>query len=187
MLTLQYTIYRDLIDADPNAGIMKEFNIIHTKKSLIFETIPGVSQLPLSTVRKVIPGGKFQMCGYETGGGKSSSGYVCITCSTNGRKLTPNHIFSGYAEGPGSIAKHASFVEESLAQIYIYRQRRTFSCYVYLCKFLGHEINSALVYAVERVGEQNIKVPPEFAEALRAAIDKSYIYHCNEAKFIVSK
>lgn len=187
MITLQYTIYKDLVDIGADTDIFQEFMTINTRKSMIFETIPGKSQLPLSVVRKMVPGGKYQMCGYETGGGKTSSGYVCVTCSPNGKKLTPNHIFPGYDTKFGSIARQASFVEENLAQIHIYRQRRLFSCYVYLYKFLGYEIACTPLYAIERVGEQEIRVPSEFSEALRAAIDKSYIYHCEEAKFIASR
>ena len=58
---------------------------------------------------------------------------------------------------------------------------------MYIYHFTGYEFVCIPIYAVEKVGEQEIRVPSEFSEALRAAIDKSYIYHCDEPKFVLEK
>lgn len=130
----------------------------------------------------------------ECGGGASNTGNAIIVTGPHGEKVRPLFVPRGYSNGD-----HAIFVAKAgMHLIYADHDRGGESATVKRIVHIGGEpINwkgetepfDSDLLCLEEIGSYangDSNAPPEFQDAIDAALNKSHCYHCREPHYIMS-
>lgn len=112
---------------------------------------------------------------WETGGGLSNTGYCRLVCGPNGQKLVAICQRQRCNDG------HALFkVHENDCIIHVSRHRDEININLYQIKSIDLENKLANLEQIGEFsnGEWDIEPSPEIDAAVKAAVKKSYDYHC---------
>jgi len=118
----------------------------------------------------------------ESGGGYTSRGWARIICGREGERLRPKFV----PKRQLSFGGHADF-EASPGLVIIEARRDGASISIMIRRIAAIEGNTLLTVDVASWADGNGRIPPAFADAVQAAIEKTLCYRCRHAHYMLSE
>lgn len=119
----------------------------------------------------------------ESGGGMTNTGCATVICGHEGEKIEPLWVPRGYSNG-----EHAGFVaKQGMCIVEADHDRSREYVSVRVIHRIGNKDDPDELF-LELIGEwenNDGTIPARFEAARKAALGKSYCYHCREPHYIL--